>query len=178
MAAATRKVLVPLATALAAGAIAVGSGATFASQSGNTLSTVTSGTLTQLNSKADSAIFQLADIKPGDTLHGYLSVTNTGSLPAQFSLTESSSTNQFTGDNLSLRITNTTTGTQVYSGSFGGLVDGVKNDLGVVEPGANSEYRFTVQLAADAPNTEQGKSAGATYQWDSVQADGATTEQP
>jgi spore coat-associated protein N len=171
MAAVTRKVLVPLATALAAGAIAVGSGATFASQSGNTLSAVTSGTLTQLNSKADSAIFQLTDVKPGDTLHGNLSVTNTGSLPARFSLVESSSTNEFAGDNLTLTITNTTTGDQVYAGSFGGLADGEKNDLGVVRPGVRNDFRFTVELAEDAPNTEQGKAAGATYQWSSVQLD-------
>jgi hypothetical protein len=177
MAVLTIKVLAPLATALAAGAIAVGSGATFTSQTSNTLSAVTSGTLSQENSKADSAIFELADIKPGDTLDGYLSVTNTGTLAAGFSLTETSSSNSFADDNLTLVITNTTTGSEIYSGSFGGLADGVRNDLGVVEPGVRNDYRFTVALAEDAPNTEQGKTAGATYQWDSVQLDGTATEQ-
>jgi spore coat-associated protein N len=177
MAAISRKVLVPLATALAAGAIAVGSGATFTSTSGNTLSAVTSGTLTQDNSKADSAIFELYEIKPGDTLNGYLSVTNTGTLPARFDLTEASSSNGFAAGNLSLEIVNTTTSTVVYSGAFGGLVDGAKNDLGVVEPGVRNDYRFTVKLAQDAANTEQDKTAGATYAWNSVQLDGQTTDQ-
>lgn len=177
MAATARKVLVPLATALAAGAIAVGSGATFTSQSGNTLSAVTSGTLSQLNSKDGAAVFELEDVKPGDTLSGGLSLTNTGTLPARFSLTETTSTNAFAGQNLTLEITNTTTGATVYSGTFGGLADGAKNDLGVVEPGVRNDYRFMVKLAEDAANTEQGKAAGATFQWDAVQLDGATTAQ-
>jgi hypothetical protein len=66
---------------------------------------------------------------------------------------------------------------QVYSGSFGGLADGVANDLGVVEPGVKNDYRFTVKLVQSAPNSEQGKTAGAAYQWSSVQLDGASTEQ-
>lgn len=177
MAATRRKILVPLATLLAAGAVAVGSGATFTSQSGNTLSTVASGTLTQANSKADAAIFDLRELKPGDTLNGYLTVTNTGSLPARFKLTESASTNTFTGSNLKLTITDTTAGTQLYNGTFGGLEDGLAKDLGVVQPGVATEYTFSVSLAAGTPNSDQGKTAGASYTWDSVQLDGSTTEQ-
>lgn len=174
----SRKILVPLATALAAGTIAAASGATFTSQSSNSLSAVTSGTLTHSNSKDGQAIFTLTDIKPGDTVNGYLSLTNTGSLPAEFSLTETSSTNAFTGDNLRLQIINTTTGAEIYSGTFGGLADGAKNELGVVQPGEGNDYRFTVSLDQDAPNGEQGKNAGATYQWDAIQLEGNTTEQP
>ena len=175
MAANRRKVLVPLATLLAAGAVAVGSGATFTSQSGNTLSTVASGTLAQTNSKADKAIFDLQNIKPGDTLNGYLTVTNSGSLPAKFMLTENASTNTFTGSNLTLTITKGAT--QVYSGTFGGLEDGVAKDLGTVQPGVATEYKFAVTLAANTPNSDQGKTAGASYTWDSVQLDATTTEQ-
>ena len=40
----SRKILVPLATLAAAGAIAIGSGATFTSTTANTISSVTSGT--------------------------------------------------------------------------------------------------------------------------------------
>ena len=173
----SKKILVPLATALAAGAVAVGSGATFTSGTNNTLSAVTSGTLTQSNTKDGSAIFDLTDIKPGDTVNGYLSVTNTGSLPATFSLTEVSSENGFSADNLMLRITNTTTGTQVYAGTFGGLQDGLKNDLGVVQPGVRNDYRFQVVLASTAGNADQGKTAGAVYAWDSVQLDAETFDQ-
>lgn len=175
-----RKILVPLATVVAAGAIAVGSGASFSSTTGNSISAVTSGTLTHSNSKADQAIFTLSNMKPGDTLNGTLTLTNTGSLPAAFSLVEVSSTNAFGGTNgadLSLDIVDTTANTTVYSGSFGGLVDGSKNALGTWAAGAAHNFRFTVKLAADAPNADQGKTAGATYQWESVQLSGDTFNQ-
>lgn len=172
-----RKVLVPLATALTAGAIAVGSGATFTSQTGNTASAVTSGSLKHTNSKDGGAIFDLTGMKPGDTLNGSLTITNTGTLPAAFSLTEVSSTNTFTGANLSLTITDPARTTPVYSGTFGGLADGTKNDLGTYSPDEAHTYDFTVKLAQDTPNTDQAKTATAVYQWDSVQLDATTYDQ-
>jgi hypothetical protein len=173
----TRKLLVPLATLVAAGAIAVGSGATFTSTTGNTISAVTAGTLTHSNSKADQAIFNLSNMKPGDTVNGTLTLTNTGSLPAAFSLTEVSSTNAFTGSNLTLDIVDTTTSTTVYSGTFGGLTDGAKNALGTWAAGSAHVYKFSVKLSKDAPNADQGKTADAVYKWDSVQLDGETSDQ-
>lgn len=170
------KVLVPLATLAAAGAIAVGSGATFTSQSGNTISAVTAGSLSQLNSKDGQAVFDLIDLKPGDTLNGSLTLKNTGSLPADFGLTEVDSDNEFTGANLGLTIRNTTTGTTVYSGTFGGLTDD-RNDIGVIAPGATNTFTFTVTLASTAPNDDQGATASALYAWDSVQLDGETFTQ-
>jgi len=173
----TKKILLPLATLVAAGAIAVGSGATFTSTSANTISSVTAGTLTQSNSKANAAIFDLTNIKPGDVVNGSLTIKNTGSLPATFSLTETASTNTFTGANLTLVITNTTAHKVVYSGTFGGLADGIKNDLGLVAPAASNDYTFSVKLDASTPNADQGKTASAAYQWDSIQADATTTNQ-
>lgn len=173
-----RKVLVPLATLLAAGAVAVGSGATFTSSTGNTISSVTSGTLSHDNSKKDGAIFNLSNMKPGDTVNGSLTLTNTGSLPAKFSLTEVSSNNAFAGSNLSLSITDTAAGgAVVYNGTFGGLQDGAANPLGTWAPAEAHTYRFTVKLDAATPNTDQGKTANAVYKWDSVQLDGETFNQ-
>ena len=172
-----RKILLPLTTALAAGAIAVGSGATFTSTSGNTISAVTAGTLTQSNSKADQAIFNLTNMKPGDVLNGTLTLTNTGSLAADFSLTEVSSSNGFSGSNLTLDIVDTTANATVYSGTFGGLVDGSKSALGTWPAGAAHTFRFSVKLADAAPNADQGKTAGAVYAWDSVQTAATTTNQ-
>lgn len=177
MSIAAKKVLVPLTVLLAAGALAVGSGATFSSETSNTISTVTSGTLLHTNSKDGAQIFNLGNVKPGDTLNGTVTITNTGSLPATFSLTETSSTNGFSGEYLKLAIKNTTTGVTVYDGTFGGLVDGSKTSLGDVAAGAANVYTFTVTLAQDAPNSEQGKSATAAYQWSSVQLAGSVTNQ-
>jgi spore coat-associated protein N len=173
----TTKILLPLATLVAAGAIAIGSGATFTSTSANTISSVTSGSLSQANSKANAAVFNLTNIKPGDVVNGSLTIKNTGTLPATFSLTETASTNTFTGANLTMVITDTTTGKLVYSGTFGGLVDGKKNDLGLVAPGASDDYTFSVKLDQATTTADQGKTASAAFQWDSVQADGATTNQ-
>jgi len=173
-ASARRRVLVPLATLLAAGAVAVGSGATFTSTSANTLSGVASGTLAQSNSADNRAIFNLKGVKPGDVLNGSLTISNTGSLPARFSLTEESSTNAF-ADNLKLTITDGTR--TVYTGTFGGLQDGLKQELGEFAPGQAVTYTFTVALDAATPNSFQGASASATYQWDSVQLDGTSTNQ-
>ncbi|KRE42968.1 TasA family protein [Knoellia sp. Soil729] len=178
----TKKILVPLATLTIAGAIAVGSGATFTSTSGNTISTVTAGSLTQSNSKDKAAIFNLTNMKPGDTVIGSVTITNTGTLPADFGFTELSSANTFgdktTGDNyLKLAITNVTTNKLVWSGNFGALVDGAANTLGEFLPGAANTYRFTVTLDAATPNTEQNKTANATFQWDSVQQSAKTFDQ-
>ena len=161
----------------AAGAVAIGSGATFTSSTANTISSVTSGTLTHTNSKNNAAVFSLSNIKPGDVVNGSLTITNTGSLPASFSLTETSSTNGFADNALSLTITNTTTGTKVYDGNFGGLTDGQKNPLGTVDPGVASSYTFSVRLADTADNTQQGKTASAAYSWDSTQLAATTTNQ-
>ncbi|GGD22362.1 TasA family protein [Nocardioides daphniae] len=167
----SKKVLVPLATLLAAGAVAVGSGATFTSTTGNTISAVTSGTLTQSNSKDGQAVFNLTNMKPGDTVTGSLTITNTGSLPAAFSLTEVSSTNTFAKDKLTLTI-RAANGAPVFSGNFGDLEDRKKNDLGTFAPAAATTYTFTVALDASADNTQQGKTASAVYAWDSVQLTG------
>ena len=172
-----RKILLPLATLLAAGAVAVGSGATFTSTSGNTISSVTSGTLTHSNSKNGQAIFSLTNIKPGDVVNGTLTLTNTGSLPAAFGLTEVSSSNGFTGSNLTLDIVDTTANATVYTGTFGGLADGQKQDIGTWQPGSAHTFRFTVKLASGADNNDQGKTASAVYAWDSVQLSGTTTDQ-
>ncbi|GAA1931766.1 TasA family protein [Nocardioides marmoribigeumensis] len=172
-----RKILIPLTTVLAAGAIAVGSGASFTSTSGNTISAVTSGTLTHANSKDGQAIFTLTNMKPGDTLNGTLTLTNTGTLAADFGLTEVSSTNNFTGSNLTLDIVDTTANATVYSGTFGGLADGTRNPLGTWAAGATHNFRFTVKLAQDTLNVDQNKTANAVYAWDSVQTAGTTYNQ-
>ena len=171
-----KQVLIPLATLAAAGAIAVGSGATFTSTTSNSASAVTTGTLSHTNSKSNAAIFNLTNMKPGDTVNGGLVITNTGSLPAKFSLTETASANGFATDYLSLVI-KSASGTEVYNGTFGGLVDGEKKDLGIIQPTAAGSYTFSVHLDESAPNSQQGKTASASYQWDSVQLDGETFNQ-
>jgi hypothetical protein len=177
----SRKVLVPLATVLAAGAVAVGSGATFTSTTDNTTSAVTAGNLSHSNSKADSAVFTITKMKPGDVVNGSLTLTNTGSLPAGFTLREPSSTNTFastgTASYLHLKITDDTAASTVYDGDFGGLADDALKSLGTLAPNAARTFTFAVSMDANTPNSEQDKTASATYQWVSTQLAGTTTAQ-
>jgi spore coat-associated protein N len=165
------KVLAPLAVLLAAGALAVGSGATFTSASSNSISSVTAGTLSHTNDKDEQAIFTAGDIKPGDTVTGTLTLTNTGSLAGTLSLTEVASTNTFVPGDLLLTIQDDK-GTKVHDGEFGGLEDNVKKGLGTFAPGESRTYTYTVHLPEEAGDGNQGKTATASYSWDMVQLNG------
>lgn len=179
-----RKVLVPLASLLAAGAIAIGSGASFTSVTENPGSSFTTGTLTQSNSRANQVIFDMGGLKPGDTVNGTVTIANTGSLPSKFSLSETGAVNGFVvADNLQLTITDVTTAsapTSVWSGTFAtmGTVS-----LGTWGADEAHTFKFSTTLKLSAGNNEQGKTASATYKWDGVQANNgdvysAPTTQP
>jgi hypothetical protein len=171
----TRRILVPLATLAAAGALTIGSGANFTSTSKNPASMVASGTLTQSNSKADAAIFNVNNIKPGDTVVGEVKITNTGTLPANFSLTETVAANTFVNKSMLQLVVSDATGT-IYSGAFGSL--GSTKSVGTtLKAGEARTYKFAVTLSPDATNDEQGKSASATYTWDAVQTSAVTVTQ-
>lgn len=175
----SRKVLVPLATMLAAGAIAVGSGASFTSSTSNTINAVTAGTLEQTNSK-NGAIFTIPNMKPGDVVNASLTLTNSGTLPAIFNLKEVSATNTFSANKLKLKITDTTDNSVVFDGQFGDMVDGQAYSLNAGAAWAPTDsrtYEFKVTLDASAGDTDQGKTAGATFRWDAVQTAGETTVQ-
>jgi spore coat-associated protein N len=159
----SKKFLAPLAVLLAAGALAVGSGATFTSASTNAISTVTAGSLKHTNDKADAAVFGADNMKPGDVAKGSVTITNTGSLPAEFTLTETADVNEFK-TNLTMVITND--GTELYNGVFGGFE---AKDLGVIAAGASETYEWVVTLHSSTGDTFQGAKASANYSWNAVQ---------
>ncbi len=174
----SRKILVPLATLVAAGAVAIGSGATFTSESSNSVSAVTAGTLTQSNSMAGANI-ALPPVKPGDKFIGSLTLTNTGTLPATYTLSEPASTNGYdspSGAGSSyLRLKVTHGSTVLYDGDFGGLAPTEKLDLGQFDSGEAKTYTFQISLDQAAPNSQQGKTGSATFTWTGTQLDGETS---
>lgn len=172
-----KRLLVPLAGLLVAAAITVGSGADFIANSVNAGNAYSSGTLLQSNSKADSAIFNLGNLKPGDTVNGKVTITNSGTLPAGIKLSESAVNGFVTKSNLALTITAAGSATPVWSGTFGALTTASPVDLGTFAAGEAREYTFSVTLAQSAGNAEQGKSATATYTWNSTQTAATTTDQ-
>jgi len=172
------RILIPAATLLAAVAVTVGSGATFVSTSTNPGNSYESGTLTQDNSRADSAIFSLTNAKPGDQVISEVTITNSGSLPATFALTEDATNGYTTKSNLTLRITEENSPKEtVWSGTFGELTAASPLALGEFAAGEKRVYVFTVTLDSKADNSEQGKSASATYTWDATQLEATTTNQ-
>jgi spore coat-associated protein N len=175
----SRRVLVPLATLVAAAAIVIGSGATFGSRTENPGNSVASGTLTQVNSRDNQAIFDLSNVKPGDTVVGKVSITNTGTLPAAMVLDELAAVNGFVDNaNLTMTITDVTTPAtpvQKWSGTFATLGS---LPLGTWNAGEKHDYEFAVTLKSSAGNAEQGKTASAKYQWNGTQTAATTTTQP
>lgn len=87
----SRKVLVPFATLVAAGAVAIGSGATFTSESDSTIS-ATSGIVEHSNSSLDDAELLITNLKPGGTATGTLTITNVGSLNSDLKVIASGAT--------------------------------------------------------------------------------------
>lgn len=172
-----KRLIVPLAGMLIAAAITVGSGADFVAESVNTGNAFSTGTLTHSNSKSGSAIFNAADLKPGDTVTGTVTITNSGSLPADFTLSEDAVNGFTTKANLSLVITRTGEPTPVWSGTFGELTASGPLGLGTFAAGEARDYVFTTTLAEAATNAEQGRSATATYTWNSTQTAAETIAQ-
>ena len=173
----SRRLLAPLATLGIAGALVLGSGADFTSASNNTSSVVASGQLTQSNSRNGQAIFNVTNIKPGDVVRGSVVLTNTGSLPERFSVTETASST-FTAGVLTMTVTETrgTTTTEIYSGTFGGFA-ATARELGTFAAGEARTYAYTVTLAQAAGNENQNKTASAAYAWTGTQTTATTIDQ-
>ncbi|KZE94788.1 hypothetical protein AVP42_00715 [Agromyces sp. NDB4Y10] len=172
-----KRILVPLAGLLVAAAVTAGSGADFISNSVNSANAFNAGTLTQSNSKAGNAIFNVSNLKPGDVVNGKVTITNTGSLASNMKLTEDAVNNFVTKSNLTLVITQTGSQTPVWSGTFGALTTSGPIDLGTFAAGEAREYTFSVTLAQAATNAEQGKTATATYTWNGTQTAATTYNQ-
>ena len=158
----SRRLLVPLATLVAAGGIVAASGATFATSTAST-GLAASGTLTQVNS--NSVAFAKSNLKPGDVVTGSVTITNKSSLPATFTLKEDEVTNTFAPkSDLALKITN---GATVVSDTTLGAAGTVP--LGTWTPGEARTFTYTVTFAQSASNLQQGKTAETRYTFTSVQ---------
>lgn len=172
-----RKILVPLATLLAAGAIAVGSGASFTSTS-NSATAVTAGELIHTNSR-DDLVMDVTNIKPGDSVSGDVVITNDGSIDSTLTLQETAETSgaiPFTAGDLKLKITQAGVAAPLYNDDFGALDNATLLDLGALDVDDSTTLTFTVSMPLSAGNENQGASAGATYKWVSTQVGSSSTQ--
>jgi spore coat-associated protein N len=167
----TRRLLVPMATLLAAAGIAVASGAAFSTSTAST-GLAASGTLRQINS--NSVAFEKGNLKPGDTVTGSVTITNSGSLPGTFTLTEADVSEAATAfspkSDVTLEIKQS--GTVVSAVKTLGAAGSIP--LGTFAAGEARTYDYTVTFASTAANSQQGKTARTTYTFSSVQGPAET----
>lgn len=164
-----KRSLAAVLTVLVAATAAIGSGADFSSHSANPSNTFSSGTLLQSNSKSGVAVVTGTNLKPGDVRGGEVTITNTGSLAGSFRLTEANASNGFGAGDMTLKVDDVTGSkvVSVYSGDIGKVpAEGI--GLGSYAAGEARTYRFTATFASASPNSDQGKSAKADYEWDAV----------
>jgi hypothetical protein len=173
--------------ALSALAVAVipGTLGSFNATTSNPNNTVAAGTLQMTNTKNGTAVVTLANIRPGDSQAGTLTITNSGSLSADMYLSEANVTSSvagFSGD-LQLKVEDTTLNTTVYNGALNGLASTVSGSAAGLHlapssgtmwaAGEHHAYQFTVTFpnntsATGADNAYQGANASAEFDWQGV----------
>lgn len=169
MAANRRKILVPLATLAVAGAVAVGSGASFTSTTASTAA-VSSGVVSHSNDVTSLAI---ENIKDGDTITGSVTVTNTGTLDSDLTLEATAADGTFVNPDLNLQLL--AGGVEIYNGPFqdvetAGVLDVARiTSEGLTE---SATVDFVVTLNELTDNTNENKAASASFTWVSTQLEG------
>lgn len=174
------QVLVTIAVVLLAASVVIGSGATFTSTSANPDNLLTTGNLHHSSTPADgTAILTAALMKPGDSAHGSITLTNDGDIPGTFTLSKTITANVpglFGGDLAGkLMLTISEGGSTVWSGTIGGDLTSV--GLGTWDPGAAHTYDFTVTFpdsGTPTSNTTEDNaykhaSITAQFVWTAVQ---------
>lgn len=163
--------------------VVTGSRAAFTANTGNGANTFTAGTVTLADDDAGSVMFNLTDMKPGDTATKCVNVTYTGSLAADVKLygtvggtgladyldtTVDIGTGAAGG--ASLDCTGFALDSNLRGGTltaFGGAntdyASGLAGFAGATNPTTRS-YRVTVTLQDD--NLAQGKTASVAFTWE------------
>jgi len=158
----------------------------FSSQTDNPGNAVTAGTVTLSDNDAGSALYGLADAKPGDSRTSCVEVTHAGSLDASVRLYTPSSIGPL-GPSVNLKIEpgsqaspsfpgcsgfNADSGGALFEGTLAAFAsehdsyaDGIADNPGTVATkwanGDTVVYRVTATLSAAAPNSAQGQSTGS-----------------
>jgi spore coat-associated protein N len=172
-----KRTLAALASLCLAAAVAVGSGASFTSASANPSNTFSAGNLSQTNSKSGAAILTANKMKPADSVNGTVTITNSGDVPASFTLSKSnlSDTPGPNGGSLPGKLDLTVedvTGTPatVYTGKVNAMPP---QSLGSFAVGEARTYKFTVTFPdggtppsdTTGDNAYKGSSMTVQYDW-------------
>ena len=175
-----------------AAAVAGGSGGLVAEHAAPAVpraAAVTSGSFTQLNSRAGLSIFSAEGLAPGGSAVGAVRITNAGTLAGRFTLSAAdvSDTPAPAGGRLSGRlrltvvdVTSPTSPRPVYDGALSAMP---VRPLGHFRAGEGRTYRFTATLPdggaplspSDGDNAYAGSSTRVRFIWDATAAPAGST---
>ncbi len=159
------KILVPLATLAIAGAVAVGSGATWTSESSVSAS-VTAGNLT-LGSTESGKTLTVTGLNPGDSQSGTVTLTNSGTVDSTLELVETPGTSNFTTDDLLVDVL--VDGATVLAAPVDFEALGTV-PLGNLPKSGSVDVTFVVSLDQNAGDEDQGATAGAAIKFIATQS--------
>jgi spore coat-associated protein N len=179
-----RKLMGALLMLVVAAGLAVGSGASFTSQSASPGNMITAGALTVNNDKKDNgteaAILHADNMKPGDTVTGTVTVSNTGNVDGDFGLSMAAPSLSGTGSDLSDRLhlkvealdaSDNVTGTPISETVISGVGTSPVS-LGTWAGNTNHKYRFTVTWPTGLTGDNAYMSSGVSmdFTWSATQA--------
>jgi spore coat-associated protein N len=134
------------------------SGASFTIARGNPGNAFTAGTLTHVNSKSGAFVVNAADLRPGQSSQGSLTITGGGDVTGAYTLSKASASDVPASPGLSNTLTlliedTTGTATILFSGTAAAFTT---VSLGSIAPGATRQYRFTLAfpVAAATPGLQ------------------------
>lgn len=169
---------IPAALILSGVLVSQASHSAFSATTDNPGNNWSSGTVALRDDDQGVAMFEVTNLKPGDTGTKCITVTSDGTLPSDVKLytTGAAQTNGLDA-HLNLTITRGATcadaGEQVYSGSVQGLTSAAtdfSNGIGTWgtagTPGESNAYTFTYTLDAATPNSAQGGKASLNFVWE------------
>jgi len=161
------------AAAVTALAVTPGTFGGFTSTTDNPNNSVQAGTLTMSNSAAGSAVVtetspvNKGNMKPGDSVSGSVTITNSGSLPADLTLSISDAVNEFPSGALNLTITDGVT--PVYNGTVANTAAAIALGATPWTAGESHTYTVTVSIPLSAGNDAQGDAASFDLNWNGAQ---------
>lgn len=153
-----RRLIIASVLLLVAIGVAVFTTATFTSSSASAGNMVTAGSVEIDNSHDGTAIFTASGLVPGDSTSGTVQISNTGSSPGNFSLTQDNIVDTPATPPFSARldlvvqdVTNAGSPQQIYSGKLNGMGT---IQLGKWSAGETHKYEFTTTFPNGTPEED------------------------
>jgi hypothetical protein len=177
------------------GAGAFGTFSAFTATTGNASNQFKAGTLALTDDDQAKALFNVGNLKPGDTSTRCIVITNAGSLPIndlKLEISKSGTSDQALAQYLDVKVERgATTAAADCAANFGtpaalGTVQTLKAaqdtngdtgyDAAGIAVGQKTPYRFTITMPAATPDAAQGKGAQFDATWNGSQTVG--TDRP